>query len=70
MIDDARLPVRGDEPDTALGARLGPLPDHEDVVLVPPNVLSDIREILTLDQLGEFVDCHHTVDLFRLETRI
>lgn len=67
-IDDGRLPVRGDKPDPALRARLGPLPDHEDVVLVPPTVLSDIREVLTLDQLGEFVDGHHTVDLFRLET--
>lgn len=30
---------------------------------------SDARQILTLDQLGEFVDRHHAMDLFRLEIR-
>lgn len=66
-IEDGRLPVRGDKLSPALRAGLGPLPDHEDVILVPPGVLSDIRETLTLDQLGEFIDRHHTADLFRLE---
>lgn len=66
-IEDGRLPVRGDKPDPALRARLGPLPDHEDVVLVPPVVLSEVREVLTLSQLLEFVTGHHTRDLFRLE---
>ncbi|MGH3898932.1 MAG: DUF6879 family protein [Pseudonocardiaceae bacterium] len=30
--------------------------------------LPEVREALTLDQLGEFVAKHHTGDLFRLET--
>lgn len=66
-IDDGRLPVRGDKLDPALRSKLGPLPDHEDVVLVPPTVLSDVREVLNLDQLLAFVNHHHTRDLFRLE---
>ncbi|MGQ0778318.1 MAG: DUF6879 family protein [Pseudonocardiales bacterium] len=44
------------------------LPDHEGVVVVPPSRLLEIREVLTLDQLGEFVAKHHGRDLFRLET--
>lgn len=66
-IEDGRLPVRGDKLSAPLRAKLGPLPDHEDVVLVPPSMLSDIRQTLALDQLGDFIDCHHTADLFRLE---
>lgn len=65
--DDGRLPVRGDKPDPALRAVIGPLPDHEDVVLVPPTVLSEVREVLTLTELLEFVTRYHTHDLFRLE---
>jgi hypothetical protein len=44
------------------------LPDHEGVVLVPPSLLREVREVLTLDQLGEFVAKRHSRDLFRLET--
>ncbi len=66
-IEDGRVPVRGDKLDIAQRAKLGPLPDHEDVVLVPTTVLSDVREVLTLDELGDFIDRHHTFDLFRLE---
>lgn len=66
--DDGRLPVRGDKPDDALLAELGPLPDHEAVVLVPAAVLSDVREVLTLNELGGFVAQNHHRDLFRLES--
>ncbi|MGH3923885.1 MAG: hypothetical protein ACRDTT_13620, partial [Pseudonocardiaceae bacterium] len=66
-LDDGRLAVRGDRPDATLVADLD-LPDHEGVVLVPPSLLREVREVLTLDQLGEFVGKHHTRDLFRLET--
>ena len=37
-------------------------------VIVPPSLVLGVREVLTLDQLGEFVAKHHTRDLFRLET--
>jgi hypothetical protein len=37
-------------------------------VIVPPSLVLGVREVLTLDQLGEFVARHHTQDLFRLET--
>lgn len=43
------------------------LPDHEGVVLVLPSLLRE-GDVLTLDELGEFVGRHHTRDLFRLET--
>lgn len=66
--NDGRLPVRGDKPDETLLAEIGPLPDHEAVVLVPAAVLSDVREVLTLEQLGEFVAQHHHHDLFRFES--
>jgi len=66
-LADGRRPVRGDLPDAALLAELD-LPDHEGVVLVPPALLPEIREVLTLAELGEFVARHHTRDLFRLET--
>ncbi|MGH3898274.1 MAG: DUF6879 family protein [Pseudonocardiaceae bacterium] len=35
---------------------------------MPPSLVLGVREVLTLDQLGEFVASHHTRDLFRLET--
>jgi hypothetical protein len=66
--DDGRLPVRGDKPDAKFLDEIGPLPDHEAVVLVPAAVLSDVREVLTLEQLGQFVVHHHHHDLFRLES--
>jgi len=66
-LADGRLPVRGDKPDATLLADLD-LPDHEGVVLVPPSLLQEVREVLTLDELGEFVAKYHTGDLFRLET--
>lgn len=65
--DDGRVPVQGDKADDELRTELG-IPDHEDVVLTSPVVLSDVREVLTLAQLGEFVAEHHHRDLFRLET--
>ncbi|MGH3697153.1 MAG: DUF6879 family protein [Pseudonocardiaceae bacterium] len=67
-LEDGRRAVRGDKPDATLLAELGPLPDHEGVVVVAPELLLEVREMLTLDQLGEFVAKHHTRDLFRLET--
>ena len=60
--------MRGDKPDATLLAELGPLPEHEGVVIVEPELFEEVREVLTLDQLGEFVAKHHTRDLFRLET--
>ncbi|MGH4015555.1 MAG: DUF6879 family protein [Pseudonocardiaceae bacterium] len=66
-LDDGNLAVRGDKPDATLLTELN-LPDHEGVVLVPPSLLLDVCEVLTLDQLGEFVADHHHHDLFRLET--
>lgn len=35
---------------------------------MPPSLVLGGHEVLTLDQLGEFVAKHHTRDLFRLET--
>ncbi|MGH2870698.1 MAG: DUF6879 family protein [Pseudonocardiaceae bacterium] len=67
-LEDGRRAVRGDKPDAALLAEMGPLPDHEGVVIVEAELLPELREVLTLDQLGEFVAKHHTRDLFRLET--
>ncbi len=67
-LQDGRRAVRGDKPDAAFLAELGPLPDHEGVVVVEPELLAEVREVLTLDQLGQFVAKHHTRDLFRLET--
>ncbi len=66
-LDDGRVVVRGDKPDAAVLAELN-LPDHEGAVVVPPSLVLGVREVLTLDQLGEFVASHHTRDLFRLET--
>lgn len=66
-LDDGRVVVRGDKPDAAVLAELNP-PDHEGAVIVPPSLMLGVREVLTLDQLGEFVAKHHTRDLFRLET--
>jgi hypothetical protein len=60
--------VRGDKPDATLLAELGPLPDHEGLVIVEAELFPEVRELLSLDQLGEFVAKHHTRDLFRLET--
>lgn len=60
--------MRGDKPDAEFLAELGPLPDHEGVVIVPPSVLTEVREVLTVEQLSDFVTKHHTRDLFRLET--
>lgn len=59
--------VRGDKAHAAVLAELN-LPDHEGAVIVPPSLVLGIREVLTLDQLGEFVAKYHTRDLFRLET--
>jgi hypothetical protein len=67
-LEDGRRAVRGDKPDATLLAELGPLPEHEGVVIVEPELFEEVREVLTLDQLGEFVAKHHTRDLFRLET--
>lgn len=66
-IEDGRLPVRGDKLSPELRAQLGTLPDHEDVVLVPPTVLSDVHRVLTLGELLEFITERHTSDVFRLE---
>lgn len=38
------------------------------MVIVEPELVQEVREILTLDQLGEYVANCHTRDLFRLET--
>ncbi|MGH3811688.1 MAG: DUF6879 family protein [Pseudonocardiaceae bacterium] len=38
------------------------------MVIVEPELFPEVREVLTIDQLGEFVAKHHTRDLFRLET--
>ncbi len=66
-LDDGRVVVRGDKPDTAILAELN-LPDHEGAVIVPPSLVLGICDVLSLDQLGEFVAKYHTWDLFRLET--
>jgi len=68
-LDDGRVIVRGDKPDAAVLAELN-LPDHESAVIVPPSLVrgAGVRDVLTLEQLGEFVAQHHTRDLFRLET--
>ena len=66
-LDDGRVLVRGDKPDAAVLAELN-LPDHEGAVIVPSSLVLGVRDVLTLDQLGEFVASHHTRDLFRLET--
>lgn len=45
------------------------LPDHESTVDVTSELLSGAGlTLLDLDGLADFVDHHHTRDLFRLET--
>jgi hypothetical protein len=66
-LDDGRVVVRGDKPDAAVLAELS-LPDHEGAVIVPPSLVLEVSDVLTLDQPGEFVASHHTRDLFRLKT--
>ncbi|MGH3918933.1 MAG: hypothetical protein ACRDSG_07815 [Pseudonocardiaceae bacterium] len=53
-LGDGRRAVRGDKPDATVLAELGPLPDHEGVVIVEPELFPEVREVLTIDQLGEF----------------
>lgn len=67
-LDDGRRAVRGDKPDAPTLTGIGPLPDHENVVVVPNALLPAVHQVLTLRELGEFVKDHHTHDLFRLET--
>ncbi|MGH3965783.1 MAG: hypothetical protein ACRDRY_21440 [Pseudonocardiaceae bacterium] len=45
-LGDGRRAVRGDKPDATVLAELGPLPDHEGVVIVEPELFPEVREVL------------------------